>query len=96
MMKDWTDVSVRYRELKKSDPEAAKKLKSDLMARVRKTMTALEVGLSLPRFSPLSLSSWTIAVVGVEVPLIFCPAIFGRFLDQPGNHPRGAIFPTGD
>ena len=24
------------------------------------------------------------------------PAVFGRFLDPPGNHPRGAIFPTVD
>lgn len=42
MMKEWTDVSARYKDLKKSDPDAAKKLKSDLMSRVRKTMTALE------------------------------------------------------
>ncbi|XP_055327394.1 amyloid-beta-like protein [Paramacrobiotus metropolitanus] len=42
MMKEWTDVSQRYKELKKSDPQGAKKLKSDLMSRVRKTMSALE------------------------------------------------------
>ena len=23
-----------------------------------------------------------------------CPEVFGHFLDPPGNHPRGAIFPT--
>ena len=24
---------------------------------------------------------------------LYCPAVFGHFLDPPGNHPRGAIFP---
>ena len=28
--------------------------------------------------------------------LLDCPAVFGHFLDPPGNHPRGAIFPTVD
>ena len=28
--------------------------------------------------------------------LLHCPAVFGRFLDPPRNHPRGAIFPTVD
>ena len=28
--------------------------------------------------------------------LLYCPAVFGHFLDPPGNHPRGAIFPTVD
>ena len=27
---------------------------------------------------------------------LYCPAVFGHFLDPPGNHPRGAIFPTMD
>ena len=26
----------------------------------------------------------------------YCSAVFGHFLDPPGNHPRGAIFPTVD
>jgi amyloid beta A4 protein len=42
MMKEWTDVSTRYKDLKKTDPQAAKKLKADLMSRVRKTVSALE------------------------------------------------------
>ena len=28
--------------------------------------------------------------------LLYCPAVFGHFFDPPGNHPRGAIFPTVD
>ena len=28
--------------------------------------------------------------------ILYCPALFGHFLDPPGNHPRGAIFPTVD
>ena len=28
--------------------------------------------------------------------VLYCPAVFGHFLDPPGNHPRGAIFPTVD
>ena len=28
--------------------------------------------------------------------VLFCPAVFGHFLDPPGNHPRGAIFPSVD
>ena len=28
--------------------------------------------------------------------VLYCPAVFGRVLDPPGNHPRGAIFPTVD
>ena len=28
--------------------------------------------------------------------LLYCPAVFGHFLDPPGNHPHGAIFPTVD
>ena len=28
--------------------------------------------------------------------LLYHPAGFGHFLDPPGNHPRGAIFPTVD
>ena len=28
--------------------------------------------------------------------LLSCLAVFGHFLDPPGNHPRGAIFPTVD
>ena len=28
--------------------------------------------------------------------LLYCPAVFGHFLDPLGNHPRGAIFPTMD
>ena len=28
--------------------------------------------------------------------LLHCPAVFGHFLDPPGNHPRGAIFSTVD
>ena len=27
---------------------------------------------------------------------VFFPAVFGYFLDPPGNHPRGAMFPTVD
>ncbi|GAU95371.1 hypothetical protein RvY_07000 [Ramazzottius varieornatus] len=42
LMKEWTDVAGRYKALKKADPQGAKKLKSDLMARVRKTVTAYE------------------------------------------------------
>ena len=28
--------------------------------------------------------------------LLYCLAVFGHFLDPPGNHSRGAIFPTVD
>ena len=28
--------------------------------------------------------------------ILFCPAMFNHFWDSPGNHPRGAIFPTVD
>ena len=28
--------------------------------------------------------------------ILYCHAVFGHFLDPPGNHPRGAIFPTMD
>ena len=28
--------------------------------------------------------------------ILYRPALFGHFLDPPGNHPRGAIFPTVD
>ena len=28
--------------------------------------------------------------------ILYCPAVFGHFLAPPGNHPRGAIFPTVD
>lgn len=42
MMKEWSEVSLRYKDLKKTDPQGAKKLKSDLMSRVRKTVSALE------------------------------------------------------
>ena len=30
------------------------------------------------------------------VELLCCPAVFGHFFDPPGNHPRGAFFPTVD
>ena len=41
MMMEWTDVSQRIKELKKSDPQGAKKLRADLMSRIRKTLAAL-------------------------------------------------------
>ena len=28
--------------------------------------------------------------------ILYCPVVFSHFLDPPGNHPRGAIFPTVD
>ena len=28
--------------------------------------------------------------------ILSCPAVFGHFMDPPGNHPRGTIFPTVD
>ena len=28
--------------------------------------------------------------------VLYCPGVFGQFLDPPVNHPRGAIFPTVD
>ena len=28
--------------------------------------------------------------------ILYCPTVFNHFLDPPGNHPRGAIFPTVD
>ena len=31
-----------------------------------------------------------------EKRVLYWPAVFGHFLDPPGNHPRGAIFPTVD
>ena len=37
--------------------------------------------------------------IKVQIPqrqVLYCPAVFGHFLDPPGNHPRGAIFPKGE
>ena len=31
-----------------------------------------------------------------SIKLLYCPAVFGHFLDPPGNHPCGAIFPKED
>ena len=32
----------------------------------------------------------------LNLDLLYCPAVFGHFLDPPENHLRGAIFPTVD
>ena len=37
----------------------------------------------------------TVSTRGIRS-VLHSPAVFGHFLDPPGNHPRGAIFPTVD
>ena len=42
-------------------------------------------------------SDFTVTLVFLGIfGLLYCPSVFGHFLDPPGNHPRGAIFPTVD
>ena len=45
---------------------------------------------------PESTNGKTTGIFVENKTLLYCPAVFGHFLDPPGNHPRGAIFPTVD
>ena len=54
-------------------------------------VTQTERGLSVQ-----STSAWNLHKKWRELNILYCPAVFGYFLDPPGNPPRGAFFPTAD